>query len=198
MDILNYITQVLSFLEPIVPGIIIAVIITSAVMVFLLSLSGRLWINQKRFNVLGVFYGLGGYNTIRLSCVWIKLILVIVYIVSFRELTTLHFFVFILISLISAIDIRAPRKILKNIIWILIELAGLLAVNMVCAYMRSFSYISVQLWTVYISFGILMILLEIYLFLNSVETISTERKINIDKEKAIIDRKHDEEFMEIQ
>ena len=60
--------RVLMALRPMLPGLIAVAAVTLLVLPFLLVACKKAWVNDPRFRVAGLFYGLSGRDACFLAC----------------------------------------------------------------------------------------------------------------------------------
>lgn len=182
MDIGRTLLYLISGMEPLVPVMIFSALFTLLVTVLLYVLARDAWFDQLKFRVLGVFYGLGGYDCFRLAVSWTRLAMTIYYIVMFREMEPVDLVAYLIVGALYILDVRKPARIVKNIFWMAILTAGLFAVNLVCSYIGTLLVFDIKPWVIYVFMGIFMCLFALYLFLQELEEISSDRKIDPEKE----------------
>ena len=74
--------RVLLELRPMLPGTAAVVAASLLVLPTLLGCCKTAWVNDPRFRVAGLFFGLTGRDACFLSCAWIKLIVMLGFIVG--------------------------------------------------------------------------------------------------------------------
>lgn len=191
MEIGRVLLHLVSNMESLVPAMIFCAGVSLFVTLILYFMAGDVWFDQLRFRILGVFFGLGSYDCYRLALSWVRLLLTIYYVVSFRELDTIAVVAYLMIGLLYVLDIRKPKRILKNAIWMAIVSAGLFAVNLVCGYIHTLFVVDWKAWVIYVFMGIFMCLFAFYLFIQELEDISSDRKLDPEKEYERILRDED-------
>ena len=191
MEIGRVLLHLVSNMESLVPAMIFCAGVTLFCTMVLYFLAGDVWFDHARFRVLGVFFGLGNYDCYRLSLSWIRLLLTIYFVVSFRELDTVAIVAFLMIGILYVLDLRKPRRIIKNALWMLIVTASLFAVNLVCGYIKTLITFDWKAWVIYVFMSIFMCLFALYLFMQELEDISSDRKLDPEKEYERILRDDD-------
>jgi len=194
MSFNGVILQVITKVEPLVPVMLFCAGVTLVLMLILYFLSGNVWMDDKRFKVLGVFFGLSRYDCYRLALSWIRLLMTLFFVVAFRNLkleTNLRqvirspqFVAYLLIGVLYALDIKRPVRIPKNICWFLVISCGLFATSIVCGYMQTLAGFNLGVFIVYVFMGMFMILFALYLFLMEMDEVSKDRVIDPEKEYA--------------
>ena len=91
MSVVEFLLRVLSELKPLLLCMTTAVALTAAALVFLLLYSRNVWVDSRRFRLAGLFFGMNGRCSLRLACVWLKLIFLLVFVLSFQKLSLLHY-----------------------------------------------------------------------------------------------------------
>ena len=103
MSVVEFLLRVLSELKPLLLCMITAVALTAAVLVFLLLYSRNVWVDSRRFRLAGLFFGMNGRCSLRLACVWLKLIFLLVFVLGFQKLSLLHYLTLLITGGISAL-----------------------------------------------------------------------------------------------
>lgn len=169
----EFFVRLLAVIKPAIPEAI-AVLVISLAMFFVVALRSKgLWVNKPQFRRLGIFCELSKLGCLRLACAWIKLLVLAIYIVKFQKLEAVEYLLFIVPGLIYAL-FGDPRHLAGRLLWLILELAGLVSTNLVCGYyfdMRG----GAQFIIIYGVMAIFMLLLAGYLFLTEVEDISEGR-----------------------
>ena len=180
MSILELLLRVFSELKPILPAMIAAVASTLLALVVLLVCSKNVWLESRRFHLVGLFFGLNGRSSLRLACVWLKLIFLVVFVVGFQKLTLLHYLTFLLPGLIAALCGAGFFGRISSLFWLMLQAVGLISVNLICGYIRDLAG-GVGFVLVYVAMGVFLVLFSVYLFLNEVNTISMQRDIDAER-----------------
>ena len=159
MSVVEFLLRVLSELKPLLLCMTTAVALTAAALVFLLLYSRNVWVDSRRFRLAGLFFGMNGRCSLRLACVWLKLI-------------------FLLITGgISALCAEGVKGRLGSLLWLLLQLAGLVSVNLICGFIRDMAG-SGGFILIYVAMGLFLILFSVYLFLNELNSISMQRDVD--------------------
>lgn len=165
--------------QPLLPFLGAVGVSTCALLAALLLLSRGLWFDRPAFRWLGLFYGLGKYDCVRLGSAWVKLSLLLSYLIAFQKLEGIHYLVILIPSLLFSIQIRSPKGIPANLLGCLMELVGLGAANVVCGYIRDF-HPGAGFVVVYVLISLFLALYGVYLFLTELNVISNGRRILIE------------------
>lgn len=189
MSVVEFLLRVLSELKPLLLCMITAVALTAAVLVFLLLYSRNVWVDSRRFRLAGLFFGMNGRCSLRLACVWLKLIFLLVFVLGFQKLSLLHYLTLLITGGISALCAEGVKGRLGSLLWLLLQLAGLVSVNLICGFIRDLSGTEGFL-LIYVVMGIFLLLFSVYLFLNEVNAISAQR--DVDAEETWL---HSDEFI---
>lgn len=177
MSVSEFLLRVLTGLEPVLPGLIAAAVATLAAFFVLLLLCRNTWVGEKGFRLVGIFFGLNGRGSVRLACAWLKLIFLLVFVLSFQKLTLLHYLMMALPGVILTLCGQGLSGRLRGFLWLLLQTAGLLSVNLVCGYIRDMSG-GMGFLLLYIAMGLFLILFSLYLFLNELAGISAQRDVD--------------------
>lgn len=177
MSVVEFLLRVLSELKPLLLCMITAVALTAAVLVFLLLYSRNVWVDSRRFRLAGLFFGMNGRCSLRLACVWLKLIFLLVFVLSFQKLSLLHYLTLLITGGISALCAEGVKGRLGSLLWLLLQLAGLVSVNLICGFIRDMAG-SGGFILIYVAMGLFLILFSVYLFLNEINSISMQRDVD--------------------
>ncbi|GEM_PF-4222899 len=199
MSFYNNIIRIFASIEPAVPQVIVCFAATAVALIALMTFGDMIWINQKRFKLYGIFYGLSTYDCLRLAVSWIRLILTISIVAMFRELATIHYIVYAIEGIIFVCDIKRPSRIFINLVWFILQFLGIVATSLLCDYIKSMMYVSVSIWVIYIFLSLFLVIFSIFIFLNEIDQVSQDRVLLFDnKETGVNDgRKQTEQLSEL-
>lgn len=171
---------------PLLPYMFIVSFATIAVLLALLMLCRGLWVSQKRFRVLGLFYDMNMRESVTLACAWIKLLLLLSYLIGFRQLRVEHYLLFLLSGLLCVVLTRRILRMPLRLLWFALECGALLSCNMICSYIQTV-YAGKWYLIAYIIMSIVTALFGVYLFLAEADAISGGRRPNLERgwEKAV-------------
>ena len=131
----------------------------------------------------GLFYKLGGYGSFRLSLSWVKLLLLLIYLIMFEELSAQEYVLFLFPALLFALDPMYLKAIPGRIFWLVMEVIGLFTSQIVCTYIHDMR--PGRIFTlIYIAMAMFLALLGIYVFLCEVAEISEERRAHVKAKQA--------------
>ena len=182
MDAGRVFQYLISGMEPLIPAMIFTAGVTVLAMVATYLMAIDTWFDQKRFRVTGIFYGLNGYDCYRLAVSWVRLLLTVFFIAAFHPLEDVSLIAYLMVGVLYILDVRKPKRILKNLFWMVLITAGLLAANLVCGYIGTLVTKDVIAYAVYVFMGVFMALFAFYLFMQELEDISTDRRIDPEKD----------------
>ena len=157
--------RVLLELRPMLPGTAAVVAASLLVLPTLLVCCKTAWVNDPRFRVAGLFFGLTGRDACFLSCAWIKLIVMLVFIVGFQKLVLVQYGMVLLPGVLAAICVRSGGQKTGTLLWLVLQMAGLLAVNLICGYIKDmaggggFFVVFFVCWGVFCPFCVVLFLL---------------------------------------
>lgn len=180
MSIIEVFLQVLSQLKPMLPGMIAVAAATMIVLAVLMALSKNVWVEERRFQIAGLFFGLTARGSLRLACAWLKLIFLIVFIIGFRKLSVINYLMLLIPGITGSLSDKGIFASLSQLFWLLLQFAGLLSVNLICGYIRDMAG-GAGFILLYIAMGLFLALFSIYLFLNEVNTISVQRDVDAEQ-----------------
>ena len=115
--------RVLLELRPMLPGTAAVVAASLLVLPTLLVCCKTAWVNDPRFRVAGLFFGLTGRDACFLSCAWIKLIVMLVFIVGFQKLVLVQYGMVLLPGVLAAICARSGGQKTGTLLWLVLQMA---------------------------------------------------------------------------
>ena len=180
MSVVEFLLRVLLELKPLLLCMIAAVVLTAAALAFLLLYSRNAWLDSRHFRTAGLFFGLNGRCCLRLACVWLKLLFVLMFVLGFQKLSLLHYLVLLIPGVVAALCADGFGGRIGSLLWLLLQMVGLVSVNLVCGYIRDLNG-SGGFILIYAAMGLFLLLFSIYLFLNEVGSISMERDLDADR-----------------
>lgn len=171
--------RILSGVEGCIPSIVVTAIATTIVLVILLLMTrGEIWIDQPRMKVVSIFAELGGRGMLSLACAWVKLIILLTFLVQFDKMTLPDYLFFLLPGIIYCLNIRSVLRIPVRVFWLVFQLVALGSTNLICSYILDIdpgmSYV-----LLYILLALFVALFGIYSFLMELSDISFERRVNL-------------------
>ena len=164
-------------LRPLAVYLIPITAITLAAAFILSFFTRKLWVGDRNWKRLGIFFSLNFKQRISLSCAWLKLVIMLLYLVILRELDTIHYFVLALTAVIMCIFSEPVSAVLEIFFWSFLELWAVFAANLVCSYYLTISSSAVVM-AIYIFMSIFVLLLGVYRFIMETDLISESRTIN--------------------
>lgn len=164
--------------QPVLPAVLAVVVLTLAVFFVLFFQSNHLWVNQKRFRWVGIFFELTKAEAVRLACLWLKLALLIVYLIMFEPLTMTGYLLIVVPGLIHALWPKNIKKIPSRLLWLVVEMIGLISANLVCGFYQDTNAGAAML-VIYIFMSLFIALFGCYLFLTELNEISEGRSVQI-------------------
>lgn len=173
--------RILAQVQPLLPYLIFVTAATLLVLPLVLALSKNVWVDQERFRWVSIFFGLRLSDSLRLACGWIKLLVLVAYLVGFQKLGVLHYLLILVPGLIYALSPHSLLQIPSRIFWLALELVGLVSSNLVCGYIRDMSA-GVGFWVVYIMMAVFTALFGGYLFFMELNDISAGRSADVGRE----------------
>ena len=142
--------------------------------------SRGLWFNKKNFNYYSIFVELNPTLAVKLACVWIKLLIIVFYMIGFRQLEAIHY-IFLLIPCIGILLINVNIvEVFTHAVSMVVQIIGILAANILCSYIRTFE-LKVTYLVIYILIAILIILYSVYIFFTEIDLVSSRRSIKLEK-----------------
>lgn len=178
--------RVLAQIQPFLPYMLAAAALTAAALPVLLRLGRGLWVDQKRFRWMSLFLGLRTGECLRLACAWIKLLLLLAFLIGFQKLGVPHYMMLAVPGVLYAVSHRSPLQIPGRLFWLALELVALLSCNLICGYIHDMEA-GIGFWLVYILMAIFTALFGGYLFLTELNDISAGRSADFEKKWNDID-----------
>lgn len=189
MSVSESLNRMLVEMTPLVPGLLTCVVATAVALAVLYFRGRNAWVDQGRFSMASLFFGLDGWGTVSISCAWLKLIFLIVYLVSFQKLVLIQYLMILIPGLVMMVCTRTWGKAMSSLLWLVMELAGLVCASLVCGYIREMAA-GIGFVLVYVAIALFLALFGIYLFLTDLGNISQER--SVDPKKIWRKSEHDD------
>lgn len=177
MSVVELTLRVLSQLRPALPALIAAIVLTLAASIGLAVYTRGVWVHEKRFSLGGLFFGLNGTDAVRLSCAWLRLIFLLVFLVCFQKLELLHYEMLLIPSILFSVTEKKLMRAGASLLWAMLDLLGLLSANLVCGYILDMNG-GMGFVLLYAVMGLFLALFNIYLFLNELDYISDQRSVD--------------------
>ena len=178
MTVQEILMRMLSFVRQSIPAAMIVVDVTMVMLVVAVIQTRGLWVNQKRFKWLGLLFCLKGRECVRLACAWIKFVIVLAFLALFENMNAAAYLMVAVPGLIYALEFAKPRRIPARLMWLLLELLGLMSTNLICGFYRD-TGASLGFIIIYIVMAVFMALFACYLFLTELQEISQGRSADI-------------------
>ena len=181
MSAAELLVRVLAQVQPLLPYMLIVTAVTTAALAALLFASRGLWVDQRRFRWLGLFFGLSTWDSIRLAGAWVKLLLLFTYLVLFKRLGMAEYLLFLASGVAYTLSRNHWIRIPGRIMWNVLEATALVSCNLLCGYVHEVSVFSKYL-LVYCLMAVFSALFGVYLFFTELNDISAGRQINLGNE----------------
>ncbi len=172
--------RVLAQVQPFLPYMAAVAAVTVAALPVLLHSGRDVWVDDKHFGWMSFFMGLSFGDCLRCACALIKLVLLLSYLVGFRKLGVLHYFMLAVPGVIYAVSLKSPLRIPGRLLWLVLEAAALTITNVICGYIRDMGA-GVLFWLLYILMAVFTALFGVYIFLTEVDDISAGRSADFEK-----------------
>jgi len=182
MTVQEFCLRLLDAVQPSIPAAMIALGLSLLAILTVVVQTHGLWVNQRRFQWLGILYGLSRWACIRLACCWVKLLLLLAYLVLFQSMSAADYLLVAVPGLICTVNVRAPLRIPVRILWLALEMLGLMSVNLVCGFYRDMDAGLIFL-LIYVVMAIFMALFAWYLFMTELQEISQGRSADFADER---------------
>lgn len=178
MTMHEFLLRMLVAIQPALPSVLAVLLITMAVAAVLLVQAKGFWVDQKRFRWLGVFYELEAEDRVCLACSWLRLLLLLTFLVQFQKLDAIRCILFLVPSLLCVLMTKTLKKIPGKFLWFVLEIVALVTTNLVCGFYHDVQS-SAGFLVVYVLMALFTALLGIYLFLMDLSDISEGRRAHI-------------------
>ena len=175
MNMTEMLTRTLIVMAPLSRLVIVTAAATAALCAALLPLCRHTWLNKGSFSWLGIFYGQGGAGYVKLACAWVKLVLLITLLASFKALEASEYAAFLIPGLLYAALSRTFASLLNKLLWLTLETVGLLACNTLCDFVIEMDPGAV-FTAVCVLLSVFVAVFGLYLFLRELHSISGERR----------------------
>lgn len=173
--------RVLAQAEPLLLYMLAVAVPTILLLPAFLRLGRNVWMDQKRFRWFGLFLGLSGWDCLRLACSWIKLLLLVSFLLAFRKLGAPQYLLFLVPGVLQCLSARGALRVPGRLVWLALEFVALLSCNMVCGYIRDVTA-EALFYVLYICMALFSALFGGYLFLTELNDISAGRGANFEYE----------------
>jgi hypothetical protein len=171
MDITEGLTRTLLVIAPLSRLVIVTAAATAALCAVLLPLCRRTWLNKGSFSWLGIFYRQSYAGYVKLACAWVKLVLLITLLASYRALDASEYAAFLIPGLVYAALSRSFTAFVNKLLWLVLETAGLLACNTLCDFVIEMAP-GVAFIVIYVMLSVFIAIFGLYLFLRELHSIS--------------------------
>lgn len=182
MSITDMIALNIYAIKPLLPCIFVIVVATVAMFSFILIKSKGIWFGKKNFEQFGLFVELHSSLALKLACLWIKLIVVCYYLLSFTQLEVIHYIFLIVPCIIILIFSFSVMEFITHFFGIVIQFIGVLAANILCSYIMQFE-MKISYVFIYVLIAMILILYSVYIFITEVDFVSARRSVKIEKRK---------------
>lgn len=177
MTLQEFLLRVLYAMEALVPVLITGLVATVLMLTLLYFVSRDAWLQDRRFPIAGVLFGISGVGRFHLACVWLKLVFVAYFLVAFQIMSTMHYWIVIVPGLLASILEQGIWKKLQGLFWLVIQLIGLFSANMICRFILQMSG-GIIFVLIYIAIALFLALLSLYLFLTELLSLSDRRDVD--------------------
>lgn len=169
------ILRMLYLLEPLLPMVLTAALLTVAVWAALVLPCSRFWVDSRKTGWLGLFLGLRGKGCVRLACAWLRCCLTLALLIPVSQLTALHCVVYAVPMLAGLWGDTAPGRVLGRLLGDAALFAGVLLANLLFGYWQGTGQ-SFVILSLCIVLSVFVLLFNLYLFLLELESISEDRQ----------------------
>ena len=180
MSTAELVVRVLAQVQPLLPYMLIVTAMTTAALAALLLASRGLWVDQRRFQWLGLFFSLSTGDCVRLACAWVKLLMLLSLLAGFQKLEIAKYLLFLVPGVVYALWPRRLARLPGRLAWLSVEFAGLLSCGLICGYIRDMQA-GLRYYLIYIAMALFTALFGLYIFLTELDDISNGRSANLER-----------------
>lgn len=173
--------RVLVQVEPLLPLLLIVAVPTLIALPVLLLASRGLWVDRRAFHWLGLFLGLKGWDCVRLAGAWVKLLLLLAYLIFFQKLSAANYLLVLIPGIVYCGSARDLARIPGRLVWFFLELVALMSCNLLCGYIRDVNGAALVV-AAYVLMAAFTALFGVYLFLTELNDISAGRRTKLEYE----------------
>lgn len=172
--------------KPLIPCLLALLIASVAAFAIILVKSRGMWFGSKNF-ALSLFSELRSVLAIKLACAWIKCVTVCFFLLSFTQLTGVHY-IFVLTPCIIILLLNASLvEWVTHLVSIAIQIIGLFAANILCSYIIQFEMKLAYIF-LYVLIAIVLSLYSVYIFISEIDFISARRSIKFENTRQTRDQ----------
>lgn len=180
MSFQEILTRVAVQVEILLPYLILVTVLTAALLPLLLIRGKKIWVDQPSFRWMGIFYSLDLRLSLCMSCAWIKLLLVLGYLIMAKPLDLEQYIIFLIVGVTYTAAMLDPRKLPFRLVWLALQTVALFSCNVLCSYIQDVGAKG-MLTVMYIILALFSSLFSAYLFLNELNDISEGRNPKTDE-----------------
>jgi hypothetical protein len=147
---------------------------TLAAAAVLIPLCRHTWLDKASFSWLGILYRQKPAGYLRAACAWVKLLMLIILLASYRVLGLADYLLLLLPGLLYAALSKSPAAFIRKFTWIALETAGLLSANILCGYIIEMRP-GTGFMLIYVLLSVFIGVFGVYVFLRELHAVSTER-----------------------
>ena len=126
-------------IRPLLPAFIAVAIFSLTIMYFFSVKVRQRKMNPEGMGLFNIFFCLDTAGSVTMAASFVKLVMVIVFLVDFSELSVLQYTVFLFTGIVASLQLSMPKHIPANLFWLLLELIGMYALKLICGYYKEVS-----------------------------------------------------------
>lgn len=133
--------------------------------------------NGRNLKLMGFFYNLSVWNTVGLSCCFMKIFLIISILITTGKVDMIHMIIFGILEICYIIHRRSIKGVMLDIVLSIVSIIVMNIMNMLHHYLNEIVYdirIAVVVWLL----GVLLCLYGIYDLMHCAKTVLETRKEN--------------------
>jgi hypothetical protein len=146
--------------------------------VIVIPLCRKTWLNKRSFSWLGVFYYQTPVGYLRLTCAWLKLVLLIALLFQSRTLEAADYMLFLFPGVLYSVLSKRVSTAISKLMWVAIGGVSVFVANTISGYIIEMDP-GVEFTIIHILFCVYAGVFAVYLFLRDLHAISGERRRSI-------------------
>jgi hypothetical protein len=150
----------------------------AAACIIVIPLCHRTWLNKASFSWLGVFYYQTPVGYLRLSCAWLKLVLLIALLFQQKTLEAAEYMLLLIPGVVYSLLSKRVGTAINKLMWVAIGGVSVFVANTIYGYIAEMDP-GVEFTIIHILFCVYAGVFALYLFLRDLHAISGERRRSI-------------------
>jgi hypothetical protein len=174
----EFVQRVFTVILPLSRYVYIVAATLAVACIIVIPLCRRTWLNKPSFSWLGVFYYQTSVGYLRLTCAWLKLVLLIALLFQRRPLEAAEYMLLLIPGVLYSLLSRNVATVINKLLWVAIGAVSVFVANTISSYITEMDP-GVEFTIIYILFSVYAGVFALYLFLRDLHAISGERRRSI-------------------